>query len=249
MTDTNWQEFFDAHAPFYMDNCFVKNTEAEVAFLLQEFGLPPDSHFLEIGCGTGRHSVELARQGHRITGIDLSGGMLDEARRAAEAAGVSDRITFVQADATGYSPEAEAFDAAFCVCEGAFCLLGHDDDPLEHDLKILRHIAEGLKPGAPFLLTTLCAFRSIRGVKEEDASQESFDPLTLVNTITFEIETKDGPRTFTTRERHYVPTELALLCRMAGFTVEHIGGGTAGNWARRPVDLDEMELMLIARKK
>lgn len=249
MTDTSWQEFFDAHAPFYMDNCFVKNTEAEVAFLLQEFALPPDSHFLEIGCGTGRHTAGLARQGHRITGVDLSGGMLDEARRTAEAAGVSDRITLIQADATGYRPEAEAFDAAFCVCEGAFCLLGHDDDPLDHDLKILKNIAHGLKPGAPFLLTALCAFRSIRGVKEEDASQEIFDPLTLVNTITFEIKTKDGPRTVTTRERHYVPTELALLCRMAGLTVEHIGGGTAGNWARRPVDLDEMELMLIARKQ
>ena len=39
-----------------------------------------------------------------------------------------------------------------------------------------------------------------------------------------------------------------MLFRLAGLEVEHIGGGTAGNWGRRPIDLDEMEVMVIARK-
>ena len=50
------------------------------------------------------------------------------------------------------------------------------------------------------------------------------------------------------RERGYVPTELVMLFRLAGLEVEHIGGGTAGNWGWRPIDLDEMEVMVIARK-
>jgi len=45
-----------------------------------------------------------------------------------------------------------------------------------------------------------------------------------------------------------VPTELALLLRHAGFAVEHVWGGTAGNWGRRPVDLDEYEIMVVARR-
>jgi hypothetical protein len=47
----------------------------------------------------------------------------------------------------------------------------------------------------------------------------------------------------------YTPTEFALMLRIAGFTVENIWGGTAGNWRRGPMDLDEYELMAVARKK
>ena len=46
----------------------------------------------------------------------------------------------------------------------------------------------------------------------------------------------------------YVPIELRLLCRMAGFEVEHVWGGTAGAWGRRRVDLDEWEIMVVMRK-
>lgn len=50
------------------------------------------------------------------------------------------------------------------------------------------------------------------------------------------------------RERAFVPTELVLLFRMAGLEVLNIWGGTAGNWGRRKIDLDEMEIMVLARK-
>ncbi len=35
---TNWQQFFDGHAPVYMTNCFTTNTLADVDFLIQEMG-------------------------------------------------------------------------------------------------------------------------------------------------------------------------------------------------------------------
>jgi hypothetical protein len=40
-----------------------------------------------------------------------------------------------------------------------------------------------------------------------------------------------------------------LLCRLAGLSVLHTWGGTAGNWGRRPLDLDEMEIMVVARRE
>jgi hypothetical protein len=49
-------------------------------------------------------------------------------------------------------------------------------------------------------------------------------------------------------ERGFAPGELLLMFRMAGFQVDHIGGGTAGNWGNRPIELDEYELMVLARK-
>ena len=63
-----------------------------------------------------------------------------------------------------------------------------------------------------------------------------------------EWQAEDGPRRLPVRERGYVPSELALLCRTAGFAVEHVWGGTAGDWGRRPVELDEMEIMVVMRR-
>jgi hypothetical protein len=47
----------------------------------------------------------------------------------------------------------------------------------------------------------------------------------------------------------YTPTEFTLMLRVAGSVVEQVWGGTAGNWRREPMDLDEYELMAVARKK
>ena len=53
---------------------------------------------------------------------------------------------------------------------------------------------------------------------------------------------------FAVRERAFVPTELRLLFRIAGMSVLNMGGGTAGNWGRRSLDLDEIEIMIVACK-
>jgi len=42
--------------------------------------------------------------------------------------------------------------------------------------------------------------------------------------------------------------EVGTLFRLAGLSVLHIRGGTAGNWGHRPLDLDAMEIMIVARK-
>jgi hypothetical protein len=50
------------------------------------------------------------------------------------------------------------------------------------------------------------------------------------------------------RERAFVPTELILLFRLTGMSVLSMWGGTAGNWERRALDLDEIEIMIVACK-
>jgi ubiquinone/menaquinone biosynthesis C-methylase UbiE len=85
---SEWERFFDGHAPAYMDNSFTRNTVREVGFILSELKLPLKSCILDIGCGTGRHAVELAKRGYQITGVDISAGMLQEARKAARKAKV-----------------------------------------------------------------------------------------------------------------------------------------------------------------
>lgn len=246
MTRKNeWEIFFDAHAPVYMENSFTKNTIEEVNFILEELGLPPGSHILDVGCGTGRHSVELAKRGYKVTGIDISAGMLSEAKKAASKAGVE--VEWVHSDASKFT-SSRSFDASICLCEGAFGLLGKDDNPLEHELSILRNINAVLKPDKKLILTALNGFRMIRDHSQEDVEKGQFDPISLVEVSLQEYDTAEGKKSVLLKERGFVPTELAILLRQAGFLAEHIWGGTAGNWGKRKVDLDEMEIMVVARK-
>ena len=241
----NWQIFFDGHAPQYMENIFTKNTLAEVDFLEAELSLPPGSAILDMGCGTGRHSVELARRGYRVTGVDLSAGMLAQAKQAAQQAGV--QVEWVQSDARAFSSEAR-FDAAICLCEGAFGLVGSGEDPEAHDPAILQRIFTALQPGALFILTALNGLRAIRECTPADVEAGTFDPLTLVQIYEMEIETPEGTQTVVVHEKKHLPQDLKRICQQAGFEVLHIWGGTAGDWGHRQVKLDEMEVMVVARK-
>ena len=243
--ENEWQKFFDGHAPDYMGNVFTNNTLAEVDFLIDELKLPPGCRILDVGCGTGRHSVELARRGYLMTGVDISAGMLAEAEKAAEESGV--KIELIHSNATDFSTSGD-YDAALCLCEGSFGLLGTGDDPIEHDLSILRNIYRALKLQARLIVTVLNACRFLRAYTPGPGKKHEFDPVTLCESYTMEAETPEGKQSLSVRERSYVPSELTMLFRMAGFDVENIWGGTAGNWGRRPLDVDEMEIMAVSRK-
>jgi SAM-dependent methyltransferase len=238
-----WETFFDAHAPIYDENEYTKNTVREVDFLLEELELQPGASILDVGCGTGRHSVELAKRGYAVTGLDLSAEMLAKAEEAATASGV--QVEWVHADATRFSFP-NKFDGAIGLCEGAFGLLGAGDDPIAQPSAILSNICRSLKPQAKALFTVLNGAAMIRKCKNEDVAEGRFNPLTMVKS--YEYPPREGLPAIPVRERAFVPTELSLLFRLAGMSIVNIWGGTAGNWGRRSIDLDEIEIMVVARK-
>ncbi len=240
---TSWERFFNAHAPDYMDNVFTKNTLREVDFLLEELALQPGSSILDVGCGTGRHSIELAKRGYEVTGLDLSAKMLAQAEKGAKAAGV--KVNWIRGDATRFSLD-EKYDAAICLCEGSLGLLGQTDDPIDQPLAILRNISRSLKPQAKVLLTVLNGAAMIRKYTNDDVKEGTFDPLQMVESTA--VSPREGLPAIAVRERAFVPTELTLMCRLAGMSVISLWGGTAGNWGRRALDLDEIEIMIVARK-
>ena len=69
-----WADFFNGHAPEYEGNIFTKNTLAEIDFLVDVLNIEPGQSVLDVGCGTGRHSIELARRGFGVTGLDATVG-------------------------------------------------------------------------------------------------------------------------------------------------------------------------------
>jgi 2-polyprenyl-3-methyl-5-hydroxy-6-metoxy-1,4-benzoquinol methylase len=244
-TQNEWITFFDHHAPYYLQEVFTRNTDREIDFIVEELALPPGCRILDVGCGVGRHAIPLASRGYHVTGIDISEGMLAEARKRAAQAALD--VEWVHADASRFSVE-RRFDAAICLCEGAFGLLGSGDDPHQHELAILRCIRAAIRPGARLILTALNGLAKIRKASQEDIQAGRFDHMSLVETFTLDYEAADGRRTITLRERGFVPSELRLMLEVTGFQVEHVYGGTAGDWNRGPVKLDEIELMAIARR-
>ncbi|RIK25208.1 MAG: cyclopropane-fatty-acyl-phospholipid synthase [Chloroflexi bacterium] len=245
MAEVNeWQLYFDNHAPVYMEQWYTQNWRADVDFFEEVLQLPSGSRILDVGCGTGRHSVELVRRGYQVTGIDFSAGMLAEAKKAAVTAGVT--VEWIQCDALDFVTD-RPFDAAICMLEAAFALLTPRQDPIDHDMTILRRVNAALKPGARFLLHAPSAFKQIRELTQDEIDSGRFDPRTMVSHCTCTWETPTGEeRTVVARARSYLPTELTMYLHHAGFVVEEMWGGDRPE--RHPIQLDAYMIMVLARK-
>lgn len=238
-----WEEFFDYYADRYDNEPFTTNTEAEVRFIIEQTAPPAGGAILDVGCGTGRHSVPLAKLGYRVTGVDLSRGMLEVAAQRAEAASVD--VAWVQANAADFARPA-SFDVVICLCEGAMCLLNDQDDPLARDMAILRNIRQSLRPGGTMILNVLNASRVLRRCTDEDIRSGKLDPVNMTEQSDVHQYAPDMPGVMSLRERYYTAPEIRRMVQGVGMTVRGVYGGTAGNWGLRPIELDDYELMVIA---
>ena len=239
---SSWRRFFASAAARYDEEPFTAATEAEVAFVCDVLALQPGAHVLDVGCGTGRHAVPLAARGLQVTGVDLSPEMLARARDRAAAAGV--RVELLEADARELPPIGP-FDAGVCLCEGAFCLVADDAEPLGHDRAVLASIHRVLRPGGRLLLTGLNAARMLAAWQRGEVAGD-VDLLTLTETT--EHRLGDGA-TVRLREHYHLPGTLRLLAEVVGFEVEAVWAGGAGDWRREPPGVEDYELMLVARRR
>jgi len=212
----------------YEDYPFTKDTEKEVEWMVKEYLTSPEMKILDVGCGTGRHAINLAAKGYRnITGIDLSPGMVEAARKVAEEKGVS--IDFRVCDAREL-PFKNEFDAALCLCEGAFGLLEDDYE----NYKVLKAVHRSLKKRGIFILTTLNLFRD-----------EKFDPMTCRVDMEVEITNKDGQKkTVKCSDRSYSFPELKWALEQYGFEVV-LG---ANPFSKEPIQYGSMEFMVVSKK-
>ena len=83
--------------------------------VLDALGPVEDKRVLEIACGTGRFTVMLAERGADITGLDISGPMLQEGRQKAKQSGVDDHLEFMRGDAARLPFPDDHFDSVFAM--------------------------------------------------------------------------------------------------------------------------------------
>jgi 2-polyprenyl-3-methyl-5-hydroxy-6-metoxy-1,4-benzoquinol methylase len=88
----------------------------ELAFehIARTLNAPRGATILDAGCGSGRHSVRLARHGFKVTGIDFSDYIVRTAEESVKDSGVADCIDFQRQDLTALSFPDESFDHVLC---------------------------------------------------------------------------------------------------------------------------------------
>jgi SAM-dependent methyltransferase len=148
---TNWEkDFFRGVALDAWRLCFTpQQTSAEVDFLARVLETGPGSHFLDVPCGNGRHAIEFAGRGYRMTALDLSEEFLAGARSS-----TSLPIRWVLGDMRDLAWGSE-FDGAYCF-GNSFAYLNADDAR-----KFFSGVARGLKRGARCVVETGMAAESI----------------------------------------------------------------------------------------
>jgi SAM-dependent methyltransferase len=138
-----YEEVFDEDFLRTLPFTTPEQTSREIAFIRQSLAPPKDAELLDIGCGYGRHALELAQLGFRLTGLDLSLPMLIRAADQAQRRGLT--VNFVHADVREMTYSSQ-FDGAYCMLSS----FGYFDE--ETNLRVATAIYKALKPGGRFLL-------------------------------------------------------------------------------------------------
>jgi SAM-dependent methyltransferase len=121
-------------------------TQAEAEFVIDAMGLLPGAQLLDVGCGYGRHAMELAARGFHVVGLDLSTPLLVRGGEEAHRRGLT--INFIRGDMRELDFEAQ-FDGAYCL----FSTFGYFDE--ETNKKTVANIARALRPGGRLLIEIL----------------------------------------------------------------------------------------------
>ena len=122
------------------EQSWTEDTQNQVDFIIQSLDLKGNEKILDLACGFGRHSLELARRGYIVTGVDITKVFIDDAIQSAKKEHLS--ITFINEDIRNLSFH-EEFDVVLNLADGAIGYLENE----EENNKIFDCISNALKPG------------------------------------------------------------------------------------------------------
>lgn len=245
-----YEEYFENMAKTYDKESFTQGASGEADFIEKETGFDKTKRILDIGCGTGRHAIELAKRGYDVTGVDLSKDQLSRAIEKAKTENVT--VNFMIGDATKLEFN-EEFDLAIMICEGAFPLMETD----RKNYMILESAQRALKPGGKLIFTTLSGlfplvhstekFLSEGGLNAQDFH---FDLMTLREASTIEVVDDSGKKkTIRCVDRYYMPSEITWYLESLGFKNIGIHGCKLGAFSRDDaLTTEDFEMLVIAEK-
>ena len=225
----------------YLRYSFTKGTRQEIDFLLEVLDLRPGSRVLDVGCGPGRHALELARRGFAVHGVDISAPFVRLAREAAAAEGLSN-VTFDRHDARDLlSLGIGEFDAAICLCQGAFGLMR---SPAE-DRRVLAEVAASVQVGGRLALSAFNAYFSVS--YHEGATFDADLGVSHERTV---VKSPTGvDREVDLWTGCFTPRELRLLADRTGWDVDEIWSVDPGAYRREVPSTESSEFLVLATRR
>jgi 2-polyprenyl-3-methyl-5-hydroxy-6-metoxy-1,4-benzoquinol methylase len=249
-----YEKLFENYGLKYDEEGFTVGTVGECDFIEKEIEFNKQLRILDIGCGTGRHSIELTKRGYQVTGIDLSKSMLKRAKEKASKENL--KIDFKKQDARNLKFNNE-FDLAIMLCEGSFPLMETD----EMNFRILQNASKALKETGKLIFTTLNGlfplFHSVKdfianSTKEGNAISDSkrFDLMTFRDYgVTQFVDDFSNKEELESNERYYVPSEITWLLKSLNFKKIDIYGAKLGSFSRNDkLTTEDFEMLVIAEK-
>jgi SAM-dependent methyltransferase len=142
-----WEELFNDDFIRTIPKFTDAQVAAEVDFIEDSLGVATGGTMLDLGCGTGRHAIELTRRGYAVVGFDLSLALL--ARAGEEAQERNQKLNFVQGDMREMTFE-DAFDGIFCWGS----TFGFFEE--EKNGQVIGRVHKALRHGGQLLLDVAC---------------------------------------------------------------------------------------------
>lgn len=241
-----FEEIFraDEYLYFMEETLALEDTPRQIDFVERALAIEPGMRVVDLGCGHGRHTNELARRGYKAVGIDLVPGFLEVAAKHAAQIGVEPQ--FVEGDLRGFRAE-DTFDAALCL----FDVLGFFEDE-DHEL-ILHNAFSALVPGGKLLLDLRTREFMVRIPPIAVTDKGNGDM--MIDRVAFDVASgrivdqrtfiRAGTvRTVSFSVRLYAYTEIRAILRAIGFHVDAAYGDFDGG----PISAGKPRTLVVATK-
>lgn len=232
--------------PVLFTDARIAHSESEVDSLKSLCKIQQDESILDLCCGIGRHSLEFARRGHRVVGVDRTKLYLERAKRSASEENLD--IEFVEDDMRTFYRK-KSFDVVLSM----FTSFSYFDDH-EEQMLVLRNIYSSLRAGGRFLLESagkeILARIFLRyswsewphGFMLEE--RETIDDWSKMQNKWIFIERDGTTHRYEVTHWIYSGNEIREMLEKVGFTDVKIYGGMDG----RPYDTEAERLVVVATK-
>ncbi|MBI2787305.1 MAG: GNAT family N-acetyltransferase [Elusimicrobia bacterium] len=229
---------------------WAQHTDKEARFVIEHCCIAPGQSVLDLGCGTGRHSIALSLSGFDVTGIDYLNEFISSAQKKAIEAG-ADKVRFMEADCRDVKLE-HPFDSVICLYD----VVGTYADDAEN-LKILKTVSRMLRPGGRALISVINFTLTERKAKHFFSLRDNPDRLLnlapsrtmegtgdifnpeyyMIDKDTHVVYRKEQfaagrslPAELIVRDRRYTKQQIERHCTDVGLNVEWSRFVRAGQW-------------------